>query len=188
MNPPDAVSSEPAADPHGAGESQPIYLPNSDTCYVCGRANPHGLHVRFRLSEDEVRADFVADEHRCGFQGIVHGGVLSSLLDETMGWAPAYRKRLFCYAAELRVRFVQPAPAGARLRVSGRMTADRVRVWETEGEIRGEDGTLYARGWGKYMPMTPEQTVEVIRHLHFDAETVPESDLLPQSRSEKVEG
>jgi hypothetical protein len=63
--------------------------------------------------------------------------------------------------------------------VSGRISADRGRVWETEGEVRGENGTLYARGWGKYMPMTPEQTLDVIQHLHFDEDTVPVSSLSP---------
>ena len=156
------------------------YLPDSDSCYVCGRANPFGLKIRFRIEEGEVRATFTADEHRCGFKGIVHGGVLSALLDETMGWAPAFHKRLFCYAAELRVRFLLPAPMGEPLTVRGRLTADRGRVWETEGDVAGADGTVYARGWGKYMPMTPEQTVEVIGYLHFDEETLPPSALLPE--------
>ncbi|MBW3621912.1 MAG: PaaI family thioesterase [Armatimonadetes bacterium] len=164
-------------------DEEKLYLPISDSCYVCGKINPFGLHVRFHLDSGEVRTEFIADEHRCGFQGIVHGGVLSTLLDETMGWAPAYQKRLFCYAAELRIRFLQPAPSGQPLRVSGRMTADRGRVWETEGEVRGADGSLYAKGWGKYMPMTPEQTVDVIGHLHFDEETIPRHELLPTSPS-----
>lgn len=160
-------------------DGEPLYLPDSDSCYVCGRINPYGLQVRFNVDSGEVRTEFTADEHRCGFKGIVHGGVLSTLLDETMGWAPAYLKRRFCYAAELRIRFLRPAPAGEPLVITGRMKADRGRVWETEGEVRGVDGTLYARGWGKYMPMTQEQTREVIGYLHFDERTVPKSELLP---------
>jgi acyl-coenzyme A thioesterase PaaI-like protein len=155
------------------------YLPNSETCYVCGRSNPFGLRVRFRLVNDEVQTTFVADENRCSFRGVVHGGVLSSLLDETMGWAPAFHKKLFCYAAELRIRFLRPAPVMQRLTITGRMTEDRGRIWEAEGEVRGDDGTVYARGWGKYVPMTPEQTLEVIEYLNFDDETIPETDLLP---------
>jgi uncharacterized protein (TIGR00369 family) len=156
-----------------------LYLPNSDSCYVCGRTNPFGLRVRFFIRDGSVRARFIADEHRCGFRGVVHGGVLSALLDETMGWAPAYAKRLFCYAAELRIRFVRPAPVDTPLIVSGSVSADRGRVWETEGEVRGEDGTLYARGWGKYMPMTPEQTLNVLDYLHFESDTVAVEALTP---------
>jgi uncharacterized protein (TIGR00369 family) len=155
------------------------YLPNSDSCYLCGRTNPFGLQVRFRIEDDEVSTTFVADQYRCSYQGVVHGGVLSALLDETMGWAPAYQKRLFCYAAELRIRFLRPAPSGEPLTVAGRMTADRGRIWETEGEVRGADGTVYARGWGKYSPMTPEQTDDVVAMLHFDEDTVPRSQVEP---------
>jgi uncharacterized protein (TIGR00369 family) len=160
------------------------YLPNSETCYVCGCANPYGLKVRFRLVDGEVQTSFVADEHRCGFKGVVHGGVLSSLLDETMGWAPAFHKKLFCSTAELRIRFLRPAPVGQRLIVAGRMAEDRGRIWEAEGEVRGEDGTVYAKGWGKYIPMTPKQTVEVIEYLNFDEETITEAELLPQAKSD----
>jgi uncharacterized protein (TIGR00369 family) len=138
-----------------------------------------GLQIRFRLEGEEVRAEFVADIFRCGYHGVVHGGVLSALLDETMGWAPAYQKRLFCYAAELRSRFLKPAPLGVKLTVCGRMTADRGRIWETEGEVRDDEGTVYARAWGKYVPMTPEQTLEVIDYLKFGEDTVSRSEISP---------
>jgi uncharacterized protein (TIGR00369 family) len=157
------------------------YLPNSETCYVCGRDNPFGLKVRFRWVNGEVQTTFIADEHRCSYKGVVHGGVLSSLLDETMGWAPAFHKKLFCSTAELKIRFLQPAPVERLLIVTGRMTEDRKRIWEAEGEVRGDDGTVYAKGWGKYVPMTPEQTLEVIEYLNFDEETVPATELLPST-------
>ncbi|MCA1596858.1 MAG: hypothetical protein LC772_10605, partial [Chloroflexi bacterium] len=73
---------------------------------------------------------------------------------------------------------------GVSLTVRGRLTADRGRIWETEGEITGEDGTLYARGWGKYMPMSAEQTQEVMAYLHFDSDTVPRSALAPERAPE----
>ena len=160
------------------------YLPNSDTCYVCGRVNGSGLKVRFRVESGEVKTTFVAGPDHCGYRDMVHGGVLSALLDETMGWAPSYHKRLFCYAAELRVRFVKHAPRGVPLTVTGRMTADRGRIWEAEGEITGPDGVIYARGWGKYVPMSAEGTREVLDVLHFDSETVPYEELAPEPRGE----
>lgn len=136
------------------------------------------------MDQGEVRTIFTASAEQCSYHGVAHGGVLSALLDETMGWAAAFEKRIFCYAAELRVRFLQHAPPGKPLTVVGRMTTDRGRIWETEGEIRGEDGVIYARGWGKYIPMSEEQTLEVMKYLVFDDETVSREDLLPPSSSE----
>ena len=141
--------------------------------------NAYGLRVRFRVEGGEVHTTFTAEPHHCGFKDVVHGGVLSALLDETMGWVPCYQKRRFAYAAELRVRFIRHAPPGVPLTVIGRLTADRGRIWETEGEITGPDGTLYARGWGKYMPMSSGDTEEVMQYLHFGQDTVPQSRLMP---------
>ena len=153
------------------------YLPNSDDCFACGRENPIGLKVRFRVESDQVVTTFTADEYRCSYHNVVHGGVLSALLDETMGWAPCYQKRLFCYAAELRVRFLSPTPCGIPLTVRGWITADRGKLWETEGSVSGPDGTVYARAWGKYMPMTADQTRSVMDYLHFDEETIPREQI-----------
>jgi acyl-coenzyme A thioesterase PaaI-like protein len=154
------------------------FLPNSDGCYVCGRINPVGLHVRFKVDAGSVSTTFTPTLQHCSYQNIVHGGVLSALLDETMGWAPSYSKRLFCYAAELRVRFLKNAPAETPLIVRGWVTEDRGRICETEGVVEGPDGTVYARAWGKYVPMSPRATLNVLDFLHFSDETIPREAML----------
>src|SRR5947209_4268043 len=129
-------------------------LPNSADCFVCGSENARGLHVRFDVENREVTARFVPGREHCGYSDRVHGGVMAALLDEAMGWAPSVIRHRFCVAAEINIRYLKPLPIGHPVTVIGRMTADRGRLWETAGEIRDEAGSVYARGSGKYVPLS----------------------------------
>jgi uncharacterized protein (TIGR00369 family) len=147
-------------------------LPNSAGCYVCGSANPRGLGVRFDHEDAVVTAQFVPHPDHCGYNDRVHGGVMAALLDEVMGWAPSVVKRRFCVAAEIIIRYLKPLPIGHPVTVRGEMTADRGRVWEARGEIVDELGTVYARGTGKYRPLSDEQTQAVMDYLTVDGKGI----------------
>jgi uncharacterized protein (TIGR00369 family) len=122
-------------------------------------------------------------EHE-GYRGRVHGGVLSALLDEAMAWAPCVRTGRFCVAAEISVRFLRAAPVGSPLLIRGEMTADRGgrssarRLWHTRGEIRDEAGALIARATGTYVPLSAEETAEILGYLTADERAATMADLL----------
>ena len=143
-------------------------LPNSASCFVCGDRNPAGLHVRFLTDGERVRVSLVPREPHMGYRGIVHGGVLAALLDETMGWAPAVRTGRFCMAVELQIEYRRSVPIGAEITVTGWATDTSRRIWTAEGEIRGADGTLYVRGRGRFIPMPAESAREVADYLQYD--------------------
>jgi uncharacterized protein (TIGR00369 family) len=130
-----------------------LALPYTRDCFVCGAHNPHGLRLRFRRDGDEVRADFTPQPADAGFRGIVHGGILSTVLDEAMFWAAATAKKQFCIAAELNVRFVNKVAVGQKLVCIARLKTDRGRLWESAAELRDEQGTVYARATCKQVPM-----------------------------------
>jgi len=125
-----------------------------------------------------VKADFVATEAHTGYRGIVHGGILSALLDETMGWAPCVRHGRFCLSAELQIRFLKPAPLGRKLIVTGEVVGGNRRLWEARGDIRDENGTVYAQGTGKYVPLSAEETAQVCDVLLFGEDTLTRHELL----------
>jgi uncharacterized protein (TIGR00369 family) len=156
-------------------------LPNSAGCFVCGHANPRGLGVRFQVEGATVTAPFVPHQDHCGYNDRVHGGVMAALLDEVMGWAPSVIKRRFCVAAELIVRYLKPLPIGHKVTIRGEMTADRGRIWETRGEIVDEGGNVYARGTGKYRPLSEEQTQAVMDYLTVDGRSVTLDEALRES-------
>jgi acyl-coenzyme A thioesterase PaaI-like protein len=130
-----------------------LELPYTHGCFVCGAHNPHGLHLRFRRVGNEVHAEFTPQAQHAGFRGIIHGGILSTVLDEEMFWAAASTKRKFCLAAELNVRFISKVSVGQRMLCVARLKADRGRLWESEAELRDEAGNVCARATCKQVPM-----------------------------------
>lgn len=134
-----------------------MQLPYTKDCFVCGANNPHGLRLRFHRVGDEVHADFAPLPHHAGFRGIVHGGIISTALDEAMFWAAASTTKRFCVAAELNVRFLKKTSVGQKLHIVARLVADRGRLWESSAELRDAHGTVYARAVCKQVPMNPAE-------------------------------
>jgi uncharacterized protein (TIGR00369 family) len=149
-----------------------LQLPYTRDCFVCGAHNAHGLHLRFRREGEEVLADFTPQPQHAGFRGLVHGGILATVLDEAMFWAAASTTKRFCLAAELNVRFVSKVIVGQKLTVVARLRADRGRLWESSAELRDEAGTVCARATCKQIPMTLDEMKDAAVDFLPDAATL----------------
>ena len=67
-------------------KTKPIMQPNSRHCFVCGLENNYGLKLRFKeTGPGEVTADYTVPEHFQGYPGVVHGGIVTAMLDEVTG-------------------------------------------------------------------------------------------------------
>ena len=68
-----------------------IKQPTSRTCFACGRENDSGLKMTWynNPESNQVEASVTIDEHFNGYPGIVHGGIVAAILDETSGRAVA---------------------------------------------------------------------------------------------------
>jgi uncharacterized protein (TIGR00369 family) len=129
-------------------------LPYSKSCFVCGAHNPHGLGLRFETDGELVRARFRPREEHNGFKGVVHGGILATVLDEVMVWGCSVKARRFFYCAEMTVRYLAPAKPGEELLALGRLAENkRDKLFLADGEIRDPAGQVLVKSTGKYMPI-----------------------------------
>jgi uncharacterized protein (TIGR00369 family) len=132
-------------------------LPRTRSCFVCGVANPRGLNLEFTTDGQIVTARFQPRAEHIGFKGVVHGGLVSTVLDEAMVWACGVRAGRFAYCAELSVRFRRPVPPAVELRVVGELTDNhRDKLYLARAELRDAADTLMASATGKYVPLPPE--------------------------------
>jgi uncharacterized protein (TIGR00369 family) len=122
-----------------------------DGCFVCGQANACGLQLVFYYDEAGQKAwtEFAPAEKFEGYQGILHGGIISSVLDEVMIKAILYQGEVVV-TSRLTVEFKSPAGIGEKLRAEGWVTGERGKIFLTEGKLLGEDGRLVASGSGVY--------------------------------------
>jgi uncharacterized protein (TIGR00369 family) len=137
--------------------------PTSRACFVCGECNPAGVHVRFYEQEDgSVLARFTGQDHHQGYPGRMHGGVISAIMDETMGRAIMipHGDSFMGVTVELNVRFRRPVPLGVELVAVGRITSEKSRVFEGTGELLLPDGTVAAEGDAKYVKMDMRQSAQ----------------------------
>ena len=144
-------------------------LPRTRSCFVCGRANPVGLNLAFETDGREVTATFVPRPEHVGFADTIHGGLVSTVLDEAMVWACGVRAGRFAYCAELTVRFRHPVRPQTRLQVVGELEEDRRgRLLLARAELRDPAGVVLASATGKYIPVPPDALGNMLADFEGD--------------------
>ena len=128
-------------------------LPHSKSCFVCGSQNRSGLKLQFETNGSEVRTTWVPRPDYAGFQQVIHGGVVATLLDEIMVWACGVRTGKFTYCAELTVRYNLPVRPEQPVTATAELVEDKRRLFLARGEIRNAAGELLASATGKYVPV-----------------------------------
>jgi acyl-coenzyme A thioesterase PaaI-like protein len=118
--------------------------PNSSHCFVCGVENGIGLRMTFyELGPGEVSATYKVPDHFQSYPGIVHGGILASMLDEVASRAAMTGSPTrFRSTAKLEIRYRKPAPLDETLHMRGWVTEERGSRARAKAEIRLADGTL----------------------------------------------
>jgi acyl-coenzyme A thioesterase PaaI-like protein len=123
--------------------------PSSRSCFVCGRENAVGLKVRWEQDPGagEVRGTVTVPDHFNGYPGVVHGGIVGTLLDETAGRSVLIDGGFddLMVTARLEVVYRRPTPTGVPLEVVGRLRQRSGTRAEAEAELRLPDGTVTAR-------------------------------------------
>ena len=121
---------------------------SSRTCFVCGRQNDISLKMNWYEDHEsqQVRATVTVPEHFNGYPGVVHGGIVTAILDETSGRAVMLEsgQDALMVALKLEVLFRRPTPTGTPLTATGRVIKQSANRAQVAGEIRLPDGTLTA--------------------------------------------
>jgi acyl-coenzyme A thioesterase PaaI-like protein len=133
-------------------ESRQHAQPQS-ACFVCGQDNARGLRLEFRPEFDGgMTANWMPDSAFEGFHGVIHGGVVSTVLDEAMSKAVAATGAK-ALTAELRVRFRHHVATGEDFRVRGWIVGRHKRVIDAEAALTAADGTEHAHAWAKFLSL-----------------------------------
>lgn len=130
-------------------------------CFACGQQNPGGLHLDFEVSRDRATARFTGTRAHQGYDGTLHGGVVTALLDETMGWA-IFHQGIWGVTARIGVTFRQAPELGEELVVTGWIVRERSRGIETKGTVvRARDGVVLAEAEALFMRMPEDRRGEI---------------------------
>jgi acyl-coenzyme A thioesterase PaaI-like protein len=118
-------------------------------CFICGLENPVGLKLMiYEVEPGMIETKYTAPEHFQSYPGILHGGIVATILDEISGRAqmgdPAHAR--FMYTAKLEVKYRKNVPIGKPLRIVGKAGKTKGRTAESWAGIYDDSGALLAEG------------------------------------------
>ncbi|PIQ94542.1 MAG: PaaI family thioesterase [Nitrospirae bacterium CG_4_10_14_0_8_um_filter_41_23] len=125
-------------------------LEDDNYCFVCGEKNPRGLHLKFSIHEGKASAEFIPQKIHQGYKDIIHGGLISTLLDEAMVKA-ALLQGIPAITAEITVRFKNPLMAGEKAIVEATIIRMNKKIIETSAIVKKSDNTIVAEGHAKLL-------------------------------------
>ena len=114
-------------------------------CFGCGQNNPIGLKLNFQWDGKTAKTEFTPNEFHQAWPGIVHGGIITSMLDEAMAYACRF-EGMNCVTGKMQIRFRRPAVIDEPLIIAGKVTRKGERWIWTKASVSLPDGTLVAEG------------------------------------------
>lgn len=125
---------------------------DDNMCFICGEDNPISLKIEFEYNEekDQVSAKYMPDEKLAGYNNIMHGGIVTALLDEAMAKA-VIQKGWKAVTAEMKVRFLEPVRLDRQINIIGRVQEKRRRIIEASAKLEGKLGEELARAKAKFV-------------------------------------
>jgi uncharacterized protein (TIGR00369 family) len=125
-----------------------------DFCFACGQQNENGLRLQPAASAGRAVLHWTPPPHYQGFAGVLHGGVIATLLDEAMAHA-ALSLVGRAPTAELSLQFLKPVMTERELEIRAEVRERRRRILVVGAELI-QDGELRARAVGKFVVLAPK--------------------------------
>ncbi|UCE41308.1 MAG: PaaI family thioesterase [Candidatus Aminicenantes bacterium] len=135
-------------------------IPNYPYCFVCGDKNKIGLKVAFFYENGKAKAQYTPTPEFEGYKDILHGGILSALLDEVMIYS-IIAQGIITVTIQMEVKFKKPAKIGETLFLEGQVTEDKGKILLTQGKALNQDGTIIAEAKGKFFRAEGEMKKDI---------------------------
>ncbi|MGE5557999.1 MAG: PaaI family thioesterase [Bacillota bacterium] len=125
-------------------------------CFCCGKDNPVGMKLKFVPDGDELTTTLTPDRVFQGWAGIVHGGILSTVMDELMAHVLIARGDTAA-TVKMEVSFKKPARVGEKLTFRGRLLGENRRLREVEARTFNEAGEMVAEAKGTFVTLRKQE-------------------------------
>lgn len=136
-------------------------------CFACGSLNVEGLGLALHVDGDACWTEISLPDRFEGWQGIAHGGIVCTILDEVMAWSLVARDA-WGLTARMTVEFKRPVPINLRVRAEGRLMHARRRLMETAAQlVDPATGDVLATAAALYVVAPADRKAELKRRYGF---------------------
>lgn len=122
----------------------------NEYCFACGKNNPIGLHLNFEFQGDKLMTTKILPHEYEGYKGIVHGGIVTTLLDEAMGNYIIKKYKENAVTGRIEIRYRHPTPIDRELTISAVQESQRRNIITMKAQIETADGTVTAEATAKF--------------------------------------
>ncbi len=132
-------------------------IPNywTGNCFGCSRKNTEGLNLRFWLTEKGCYTRCAIPDHLCGIDGVVHGGILTLVLEEVAQWTIISHFGKFGLTREITVRYLKPVPTNTEILVEAEITNQSERNILFRSTVHSSEGELLTESESNWMFASP---------------------------------
>jgi len=119
-------------------------------CFACGEKNPIGLHLKFDFDGEKIWTKKILPREFQGYEGTAHGGILSTMLDETMCKFIDAKYHERALTGRLEVRYKFPTPVEQELKISAWEESQRKNIITMKSTVETADGIITAEATAKF--------------------------------------
>jgi uncharacterized protein (TIGR00369 family) len=120
-------------------------------CFACGVLNPIGLHMEVSFLEDKATSRLALKREFQGWNDIVHGGIVATILDEIMAHAVVHYVGN-SVTTSLQITYRTPLKVGQEIHAVGYVVEQKSRAAVAKGEVtRVKDGKVIATGQSRFV-------------------------------------
>lgn len=121
-------------------------------CFGCSPTNPHGMGLRFREHPDGLMTAFRLGRAHESYPGVVHGGLIGVVCDETMGNLVVLRTGTTAFTTGMRLRYLAPVAVDAAYECVARLRDGHALI-HADAQIVDADGEIVATASATYQPV-----------------------------------
>lgn len=151
-----------------------LFFPHTDSCFVCGDDVPNGLHLKSYYEDGVAKLEFFAIDGIGGYKGVVHGGIIATILDEVMTWASfafSDYMRLF-FTREMVVKYKKPVVMNENYLAVAEFQDEKKGIIFVRSSLQDSACNIYAQSKASYFPMDEEMSLKGLRASRFDNKLV----------------
>lgn len=123
-------------------------LTDDGHCFVCGPNNPIGLKLDFSFDGSTIKTDFIPKKEHQGYFNLVHGGIVTTLLDEAMVKL-AIAMGMPAVTAQMDVRLKKPLAVGEKVTIIAEILKETRKTFEAYAKAVTQDDVVVADAKGK---------------------------------------
>ena len=113
--------------------------------------------MKFEAENDAVYSALIVPEHLCGWNGLIHGGVITTILDEIMSWSAIHLLKKLVMTKTMTVDFIQTLHVGDQLTARGKIiNVSTKHEANIEGVLYNSNNELCAKSTGTFATFSPK--------------------------------